>query len=115
TKAFLDLFGGHHDLKTACLIGGVRMKPQIDALKQQPDIIVATPGRLLDHVQRRNVKLDAIEELVLDEADHMLDLGFLPQITEILEKLPSERHTKMFAATMPDSIERLSAGFLRQP
>src|SRR5438132_1649916 len=88
TKAFLDLFGEHHELKTACLIGGVRMSPQTEALHAKPDIVVATPGRLLDHVRQRHVALDAIEILVLDEADHMLDLGFLPQMRDILRRLP---------------------------
>ena len=115
TKAFLDLFGKHHDLDTACLIGGVRMKPQLDALKQKPDIIVATPGRLLDHVTRRSVSLDAVEVLVLDEADHMLDLGFLPQIREVLRRLPRDRQTMMFSATMPDSIEMIARDFMRDP
>ncbi len=115
TKAFLDAFGMHHELTTACLIGGVRMRPQIDALRQVPDIIVATPGRLLDHVRQRNVKLDAIEELVLDEADHMLDLGFLPQIREVLKRLPRERQTMMFSATMPDTIEMIAKEFMRDP
>ncbi|HEX2060439.1 MAG TPA: DEAD/DEAH box helicase [Thermoanaerobaculia bacterium] len=115
TKAFLDLFGKHHDLQTACLIGGVKMKPQFDALRAQPDIIVATPGRLLDHVKRRSTSLDAIEMLVLDEADHMLDLGFLPQMREILRRLPRERHTMMFSATMPDSIEMIARDFMRSP
>jgi ATP-dependent RNA helicase RhlE len=115
TKAFLDLFGKHHDLKTACLIGGVRMKPQLDALHDKPDIVVATPGRLLDHVQRRSVSLEAVEVLVLDEADHMLDLGFLPQIREVLRKLPRDRQTMMFSATMPDSIEMIARDFMRDP
>src|SRR6266849_1009867 len=105
TKAFLDLFGADHQLSTACLIGGVKMTPQIKALRATPDVIVATPGRLLDHVRQRNVKLDAIEQLVLDEADHMLDLGFLPQVRDLLRLLPRDRHTMMFSATMPDSIE----------
>jgi ATP-dependent RNA helicase RhlE len=115
TKTFLDLFGAGHQLSTACLIGGVKMKPQIDALRAQPDIIVATPGRLLDHVNRRNTKLDAIEYLVLDEADHMLDLGFLPQMRDILRRLPRERQTMMFSATMPDSIEMIARDFMRNP
>lgn len=115
TKAFLDLFGKHHDLHTACLIGGVKMKPQLDALRAQPDIIVATPGRLLDHVKRRTTSLDKIEVLVLDEADHMLDLGFLPQIREVLRRLPRERQTMMFSATMPDSIEMIARDFMRTP
>jgi ATP-dependent RNA helicase RhlE len=115
TKAFLDLFGKHHDLNTVCLIGGVKMKPQLDALRTKPDIIVATPGRLLDHVQRRSASLDKIEVLVLDEADHMLDLGFLPQMREVLRRLPRERQTMMFSATMPDSIEMIARDFMRTP
>src|SRR5216684_2299142 len=113
TKAFLDVFGVEHELKTACVIGGVKMQPQTDALRGQPDIIVATPGRLLDHVRQRNVKLDAIEQLVLDEADHMLDLGFLPQVRDILRRLPRERQTMMFSATMPDAIEVIAKEFMR--
>jgi ATP-dependent RNA helicase RhlE len=115
TKAFLDLFGKDHNLMTACVIGGVKMKPQIDALHASPDIVVATPGRLLDHVKRGNVKLDAIEVLVLDEADHMLDLGFLPQMQDILRRLPRKRHTMMFSATMPDSIEMIAKEFMSNP
>jgi ATP-dependent RNA helicase RhlE len=115
TKAFLDLFGADHQLSTACLIGGVKMSPQIKALRATPDVIVATPGRLLDHVRQRNVKLDAIEQLVLDEADHMLDLGFLPQVRDILRRLPRERQTMMFSATMPDAIEVIAKEFMRDP
>ena len=115
TKAFLDLFGRNHDLATTCLIGGVRMRPQLDELKRGPDIVVATPGRLLDHVQRRSVKLDEVEILVLDEADHMLDLGFLPQIRDVLRRLPRDRQTMMFSATMPDSIEMIARDFMREP
>lgn len=115
TKAFLDLFGKNHQLKTACLIGGVKMKPQLDELRANPDVVVATPGRLLDHVQRRTVSLKDVEILVLDEADHMLDLGFLPQIRDVLKKLPRERQTLMFSATMPDSIEMIARDFMREP
>ena len=115
TKAFLDLFGAEHNLATACLIGGVRMRPQTEALQKQPDVIVATPGRLLDHVRQRHIALDAIEQLVLDEGDHMLDLGFLPQIREILRRLPRNRQTMMFSATMPDSIEMIAREFMRDP
>ena len=115
TKAFLDLFGRKNELDTACLIGGVKMGPQFDALKSNPDIVVATPGRLLDHVKRRTLSLDKIEMLVLDEGDHMLDLGFLPQIREILRRLPRERHTMMFSATMPSSIEMIARDHMREP
>ena len=115
TKTFLDLFGKHHELDTVCIIGGVPLNPQIRDLQKNPDILVATPGRLADHLERGNVKLDQICELVLDEADHMLDLGFLPQIREILRQLPSERRTMMFSATMPDSIESLAKQFMKNP
>ena len=115
TKSFLDIFGADHNLRTACVIGGVKMRPQISALRETPDIVVATPGRLLDHVQRRNVKLDDIEILILDEADHMLDLGFLPQMKDILRRLPRERQTMMFSATMPDTIEMIARDFMRNP
>lgn len=115
TKAFLDLFGRNHHLSTVCLIGGVPINPQINALRKDPDIVVATPGRLLDHARRRTVKLDKIEELVLDEADHMLDLGFLPQIVDVLRYVPAERRTMMFSATMPPDIERLAQRLLRDP
>jgi ATP-dependent RNA helicase RhlE len=115
TKAFLDLFGKNHNLQTACLIGGVRMKPQLDALHANPDVVVATPGRLLDHVNRRTVNLEKVEVLVLDEADHMLDLGFLPQIRDVLRRLPRDRQTMMFSATMPDSIEMIARDFMRDP
>jgi ATP-dependent RNA helicase RhlE len=91
------------------------MGPQISGFKADTDILVATPGRLADHIRRRNVRLDKIEHLVLDEADHMLDLGFLPQIKEILEELPEKRQTMMFSATMPPPIESLSRLFMKDP
>ena len=115
TKAFLDLFGRDHHLNTVCLIGGVPLGPQIRDLRKKPDVVVATPGRLLDHCERRNVSLDRIEILVLDEADHMLDLGFLPQIRRVIDQLPAERQTMMFSATMPTAIERLVHRMMRDP
>lgn len=115
TKAFLDIFGADHKLNTSLLIGGVKMRPQTDSLRKEPDVVVATPGRLLDHTMRHHLKLDAIETLVLDEADHMLDLGFLPQVRDILRRLPKERQTMMFSATMPDSIEMIAREFMRDP
>src|SRR6185295_1980921 len=115
TKAFLDLFGRDHQLDTACLIGGVRMGPQFEALRRGPDIVVATPGRLLDHLSRRTIRLDSIEELVLDEADHMFDLGFMPQVQGILAELPAVRQTLLFSATMPPPIERLAQRILKDP
>ena len=80
-----------------------------------PDIVVATPGRLWDQYERRNLSFDAIRHVVLDEADHMLDLGFLPQIQRILEALPKERQTMMFSATMPQQIENIANRFMRSP
>lgn len=115
TKSFLDVLGERHELDTACVIGGVRMGPQIDALRRGPDVVVATPGRLYDHYERRNLKLDRVEQLVLDEADHMLDLGFLPQILRILETLPAKRQTMMFSATMPEPIKRIASRFMQDP
>ena len=115
TQAFLELFGKNHDLRAACLIGGVKMKGQFRGLQDQPDIIVATPGRLLDHIERRSVDVSGVEDLVLDEADHMLDLGFLPQVRQILSKIPKKRRTMMFSATMPPAIEELARTLMRDP
>lgn len=115
TKAFLDLFGKHHRLHPVCLIGGVKMDPQIRDLHRGADLIVATPGRLVDHMERGNVRLNEIRELVLDEADHMLDMGFLPQIETILHSVPRQRQTMMFSATMPATIERLAQRYLISP
>lgn len=115
TKAFLDLFGKHHKLRTVCIIGGVRIQSQMQDLKRNPDIVVATPGRLNDHLKRGTVRLNEVEVLVLDEADHMLDLGFLPQIQEIIKKIPVKRHTMMFSATMPHSIDGLARQYLQNP
>ncbi len=115
TQAFVELFGKNHDLKAACLIGGVKMQPQMRALAEHPDIIVATPGRLLDHIERRNVRVDAVEDLILDEGDHMLDLGFLPQVRQILVRLPKKRRTMMFSATMPAAIEELARTMMSDP
>jgi len=104
TQAFIELFGKNHDLNAACLIGGVKMKGDMRAIAEQPDIVVATPGRLLDHINRRTIRVDRVEELVLDEADHMLDLGFLPQVRQIIAKLPKQRRTMMFVG-QPDLSE----------
>lgn len=115
TKAFLDVLEPTTGFSSVCLIGGVRMDPQITKLRTNPDIIVATPGRLLDHVGRRTARIDRVRYLVLDEADHMLDLGFLPQILRVLELLPTERQTMMFSATMPAQIDRIARRFMRDP
>ncbi len=115
TKGFLDVLGHSHHLETALLIGGVKIGPQFDALRGPPDLVVATPGRLLDHIERGTIKLDKVCDLVLDEADHMLDLGFLPQIRRVLSALPKERRTMMFSATLPPQIEGLVSRFMKDP
>ncbi|MDX1996977.1 MAG: DEAD/DEAH box helicase [Thermoanaerobaculia bacterium] len=115
TWSFLEILGAHRGMKAAILIGGVAYGPQFDRLKAKPEFVVATPGRLLDHVERRTVRLDGVSELVIDEADHMLDLGFMPQIQRVLDLLPKVRHTTMFSATMPDAVERLTRQFLSDP
>ncbi|HVS31531.1 MAG TPA: DEAD/DEAH box helicase [Thermoanaerobaculia bacterium] len=115
TQAFIELFGKGHGLQSACLIGGVKMQPQLAALKAGPDVVVATPGRLLDHIERRSLRVDAVDELVLDEGDHMLDLGFLPQIRKVVATLPRKRRTMMFSATMPPEIEGLATAMMHEP
>ncbi len=116
TKAFLDVFRKSPlQVASACLIGGVKIGPQFDQLRRDPDVLVATPGRLLDHTERGTVSLRNVEELVLDEADHMLDLGFMPQVQRIVTQVPSKRHTMLFSATMPPPIERLAQRYMDDP
>lgn len=102
-------------LRTACIYGGVGFGPQADALRRGCNIIVATPGRLLDHMSRGGVNFRDLRILVLDEADRMLDMGFLPDVRRILAKLPAERQTLMFSATFPREIARLAADMQRNP
>ncbi len=102
-------------VRCAAVYGGVSMGPQIAALRANPQILVATPGRLLDHANRRHVNLSHIEILVLDEADRMLDMGFLPDIRRILHLLPKQRQNLLFSATMPHAIESLARQTLVRP
>ncbi|MGH8123052.1 MAG: DEAD/DEAH box helicase [Rudaea sp.] len=103
-------------IQSAVIFGGVGMGPQLDALRRGVDIIVATPGRLIDHLERRTADLSGIEILVLDEADRMLDMGFLPAIRRILGVLPKQnRQTLLFSATFADEIKQLAAQFMRDP
>ena len=103
-------------LRAAAVYGGVGMKPQQDALRRGVDVVVATPGRLLDHMRQGNCDFSKLEVLVLDEADRMLDMGFLPDIRRVLQVLPkSNRQTLFFSATMPAPIVELSREMLRQP
>ncbi len=111
----LQKIGRGFGLKTACLIGGAPIYAQRQLLSRNPDIIVATPGRLIDHLQSRNVDLRTVDVLVLDEADRMLDMGFAPQIKQILREVPQERQTMLFSATMPTEIVAIAANYMRNP
>jgi ATP-dependent RNA helicase RhlE len=111
----LCTYGSPTPLRITAIFGGVGMGAQIQSLKQGTDIVVATPGRLIDHVQRRTIDLSAIELLTLDEADRMLDLGFLPALRRIVALLPRARQTLLFSATLSEAIVRLSAEFTREP
>jgi ATP-dependent RNA helicase RhlE len=102
-------------LRTAVLIGGAGMGPQIHALSRKPHILVATPGRLMDHMQRRTARLDNVQIVVLDEADRMFDMGFAPAIEKILQAVPRERQTMLFSATMPAGIMKLAAKYMKLP
>jgi superfamily II DNA/RNA helicase len=102
-------------LRCAVVYGGVDMDPQTQALRTGVEIVVATPGRLLDHLQLKNTSLGQVQVVVLDEADRMLDMGFLPDISRILNQLPKERQSLMFSATFSEEIKKLAANFLRDP
>ncbi len=102
-------------LKTAVLIGGESMTKQIRQLRQNPHIIIGTPGRLNDHLEQNTLSLSNASILVLDEADRMLDMGFEPQIRRILAKVPKERQTMLFSATMPDGIVKIATSYMSQP
>ena len=105
----------HTPVSGAAIYGGVGMGPQEHALRSGVDIIIATPGRLLDHLRNRYAKFDKLEHLVLDEADRMLDMGFLPEIRKILRFLPEKRQTMFFSATMPPPIQALTREMLHNP
>ena len=102
-------------LRSATIYGGVGAAPQKQALREGIEILIACPGRLLDHIQQGNARLGGIEILVLDEADRMLDMGFLPDVKRILQQLPPQRQTLLFSATFPQEIEKLAGMTLRNP
>jgi ATP-dependent RNA helicase RhlE len=102
-------------LKTACLIGGAPMEPQVQALRRNPRVVIATPGRLIDHMGQWNFIPDTVNMLVLDEADRMLDMGFAPQIDKILRFLPKERQTMLFSATIPQEIMEIATKNMKLP
>ncbi len=105
----------HFSLKSAVLIGGASMHLQIQALRRNPRIIIATPGRLIDHIEQRTIMLGDVNVLVLDEADRMLDMGFKPQIERILKSIPKDRQTMLFSATMPGEIVQIANSYMQLP
>lgn len=111
----IELLGKKTGLRSLTIYGGVNMNPQINGLKRGADIVVACPGRLLDHIGQGTINLSRLEVLVLDEADHMFDMGFLPDIKRILKGLPANRQTLLFSATMPPEIKKLANEVLRDP
>lgn len=102
-------------IRTAVLIGGTSMHPQIKDLRARPHVIIATPGRLIDHLKQRTLTLDKVNTLVLDEADRMLDMGFKPQIEKILASVPKDRQTLLFSATMPEQITKIARTHMKSP
>ena len=108
-------YGAKLNLSVATVFGGVSHRPQIQALGRGVDVLIATPGRLIDHMTTGHANISGAEILVLDEADQMLDLGFLKPIRQIIGRLPKDRQTLLFSATMPDQIARLAKDFLRNP
>ena len=110
-----DLYGKYHNLTKALLIGGVTFNEQDKLLDRGVDVLIATPGRLMDHFERGNVLLNDVKILVIDEADRMLDMGFIPDVDKIVSKIPPMRQTLMFSATMPKEIKKLADRFLSNP
>ncbi len=113
-KSMTDL-GAHTNLRCVTIYGGVSMRPQMAGLQHGAEIAIACPGRLLDHIRQGTINLSHVECLVLDEADRMFDMGFMPDIRKIMQKLPAQRQTLLFSATMPDAIRKLAHEILRSP
>ena len=111
----LKKYAARTSLRVAVVYGGVDMQPQTDALRRGCEVVIATPGRLLDHIQQKNTSLSQVQIVVLDEADRMLDMGFLPDISRILNLLPKQRQSLMFSATFSEEIKKLAANFLHDP
>ena len=114
-EEMLHWVGRSLGLKTALLIGGMSMRPQMSAIQRRPHIIIGTPGRINDHLNQKTLSLNGVSILVLDEADRMLDMGFAPQIKQILHKVPKDRQTMLFSATMPDDIVRIATEHMKLP
>ncbi|MDR5811321.1 DEAD/DEAH box helicase [Caballeronia sp. LZ019] len=113
--ANVQTYSKHTPLRSTVVFGGVDMNPQSEALRRGVEILIATPGRLLDHVQQKTLNLGQVQMLVLDEADRMLDMGFLPDLQRILNLLPKERQTLLFSATFSPEIKKLASTYLRNP
>jgi ATP-dependent RNA helicase RhlE len=113
--ANVQAYSKHTPLRSTVVFGGVDMNPQSEALRRGVEILIATPGRLLDHVQQKTLNLGQVQMLVLDEADRMLDMGFLPDLQRILNLLPKDRQTLLFSATFSAEIKKLAATYLRNP
>jgi ATP-dependent RNA helicase RhlE len=111
----VKMYAKHTQVRSAVVFGGIDMKPQTAELKAGVEILVATPGRLLDHIEAKNCVLNQVEYVVLDEADRMLDIGFLPDLQRILSYLPKQRTTLLFSATFSPEIKRLASSYLQQP
>ncbi|HYD54884.1 MAG TPA: DEAD/DEAH box helicase [Gemmatimonadaceae bacterium] len=114
-EAAVRKYAVHAELDVAPVFGGVPYEPQEEALRGGVDVVVATPGRLIDHVEKQNVDFEYLEVLVLDEADRMLDMGFAPQINRVVAAIPPYRQTLLFSATMPPEVEALARKYLRKP
>jgi ATP-dependent RNA helicase DeaD len=115
TAELRDLCAFLPGIRTVCLYGGAPIGKQIESLKRKPQIVVATPGRLSDHMKRRTVRLDQVQTVVLDEADRMLDMGFIHDVTRILDKIPSRRNLGMFSATISREVLDISWVYQRDP
>ena len=111
----IKTYGRNLRLRHAVILGGVSQGPQVRALSRGVDILIATPGRLMDLLNQRHVRLDAVTHLVLDEADRMLDMGFIRDVRKIVAALPAKRHSLLFSATMPDEVAKLAHDMLRNP
>ncbi len=111
----VEAYSRHTPYKSAVIFGGVKINPQIVALRKGVDIVVATPGRLLDHISQKTINLSHVDFLILDEADRMLDMGFINDIKKVIAVLPKERQTLLFSATYSEAIKKLSNQFLKSP
>ncbi len=111
----IKAYAQHSNLRVTVVFGGIDMKPQTEELRRGVEVLIATPGRLLDHIEAKNCVLNQVEYVVLDEADRMLDIGFLPDLQRILSYLPAQRQTLLFSATFSPEIRRLSQSYLQDP